>query len=167
MNDDPASGSLQSSTLCLWARGPRYSRAARGGGTTTVQVTRPLRRLASHVPALWITRPMYSHGSRTDASRSQRDDHRAESNRARERPLSVMVEWCGGQMPTLMGFAAWAREAALRSLGASNPTPVFQAVTRALHRTQGKGSFQRFTVGVQTRAQSSSGCDSCSASDPR
>ena len=53
---------------------------------------------------------------------SQRDDHRAESNRARERPLSVMVEWCGGQMPTLMGFAAWAREAALRSLRAPAPT---------------------------------------------
>ena len=39
-----------------------------------------------------------------------------------ERPLSVMVEWCGAHLPTLMGFAAWAREAALRSLGAPAPT---------------------------------------------
>ena len=47
---------------------------------------------------------------------------RARAREARERPLSVMVEWCGGQMPTLMGFAAWAREAALRSLRAPAPT---------------------------------------------
>ena len=34
----------------------------------------------------------------------------------------MIVEWCGAQMPTLMGFAAWAREAALHSRHAPAPT---------------------------------------------
>ena len=32
-----------------------------------------------------------------------------------ERPLSVMVEWCGAHLPTLMGFAAYSKPVTRRS----------------------------------------------------